>query len=393
MTSRACRRRAASGSGSSGTTEPEGDALDAFDQVVHRFGRSVGEVAVVPGGDLQSPALERAAQRANLRGSDLVREICSQFIEPSERQFLVLVAVELADRFFGVPGCAHVAVRVTGLEQVQQLGLSVFAQTFFGLGEEASDSVEGIVFVSAMAERLVLDPPPRLVELGRGQFHYMEGVGDERDLGELGGEDRFVGRGQVERAVGDGGPPGRRPSLKPVLGTFAASALHEVQQLSLADVDDRGDEVGAVVGGETDEAGLIQPQGSDRAEAVRVLDERFAIRAHGLVDGVPVALQRVGHIVDAAAGFADCPGGPTAGPIGDVHPGSSNPAVLFSPGLLRTITVDAPPSALVPEERGGDPIDGQVAVLHDHPLLHLSTHAALWATRRGGRCLYVDLEH
>jgi hypothetical protein len=48
------------------------------------------------------------------------------------------------------------------------------------------------------------------------------------------------------------------------------------------------------------------------------------------------------------------------GPIGDAHPRSINPAVLFSPGLLRTITVDAPPSALVPEERGGDPIDGQV---------------------------------
>jgi hypothetical protein len=47
----------------------------------------------------------------------------------------------------------------------------------------------------------------------------------------------------------------------------------------------------------------------------------------------------------------------------------------------------------VPEERGGDPIDGQVAVLHDHPLLHLSTHASLWSTRRGVRCLYFDLEH
>ena len=165
--------------------------------------------------------------------------------------------------------------------------------------------------------------------------------------------------------MGDGGPPGRRPSLEPVLGTLTASTLHEVQQLSLADVDDRGDEVGAVVGGETDEAGLIQPQGSDRAEAVRVLDERFTIRSHG--------------VVDAAAGFTDRPGGGAPGSIGDAHPGSSNPAVLFSPGLLRTITVHAPPSALVPEERGGDPLDGKVAVLHDHPLVHLSTHAALWA--------------
>jgi len=52
--------------------EAEGHSLDPLDQIVHRLGRAVGEVTGVPGRDLQSPALERATQRTDLRWSDLV---------------------------------------------------------------------------------------------------------------------------------------------------------------------------------------------------------------------------------------------------------------------------------------------------------------------------------
>ena len=347
----------------------------------------------VPGRDLQSPALERATQRTDLRWSDLVREIGGQLIEPGDLKFLVLVAVELSNGFLRVPGGGHIALRVTGLEQVQQLASAVFTQALLGLGEEASASIEGVVFVAAVSERLVLDPAPRLVELGRRQLDHVEGIGNEGGIGELGGEDRLVGGGQVEGAVGDGGLPGRVAVLEPLLRALTASSLDDVQELSLADVDDGGDEARAVVGGETDEAVLVEAQRGDGAEALRVLDEGCAIGQNRVVDGVPVAAQGAGHIVHAAAGFADRPGGPAPGPIGDGHARSSDPAILFGPGLLRTVAVAAAPPALVPEQCGGDTVDRQVAVLDDDALLHLGNHPAVRTPRRGGPRLDVDLKH
>ena len=84
---------------------------------------------------------------------------------------------------------------------------------------------------------------------------------------------------------------------------------------------------------------------------------------------------------------------PSARPFGDLHPRSGDPAVLLGPGLLRAVVLSATPPALVPEQRGGDPIDRKVAVLDDDALFHPGEHPAARTPLRGGPCLDVDSEH
>ncbi len=77
----------------------EGGALDAFDQVVDRFGRPVRHVGLVPGDDLVTPFADRAAETANLERHRLVCKVAHDRGNPFDSEFEIGVVVDLTDHF------------------------------------------------------------------------------------------------------------------------------------------------------------------------------------------------------------------------------------------------------------------------------------------------------
>ena len=110
--------------------------------------------------------------------------------------------VDRADHLLRVPCHAHLASRVAGFEQASELGVAAFVETFVRLGQESACPVERVVLAAPVTERLVLDPPPALVQLGVGELHEMKRVGD---LGGVG--DHRVEHGPVRARQVKGRPP------------------------------------------------------------------------------------------------------------------------------------------------------------------------------------------
>ncbi len=116
--------------------EPERDPLD---RLIRLLAASVGplrHVGSMPGGDLVLPADERAAERADLERAGLVLEIVAEPVDELDGEVGVGVVVDRADDFLGVPRHAHLAVRVAGVEQAEQLGAAVVVEPFVGLGQQ-----------------------------------------------------------------------------------------------------------------------------------------------------------------------------------------------------------------------------------------------------------------
>jgi hypothetical protein len=90
-----------SGSWRSSGITTERDSLDAFDQVVDGFGWAVGHLGVVPGCDLVGPALQGAAELANL-GRGLVLEVSCEAGDPREGGVGIAGHVNVADAFLSV---------------------------------------------------------------------------------------------------------------------------------------------------------------------------------------------------------------------------------------------------------------------------------------------------
>ena len=77
--------------------ESERCALDAFDEVVDRFGRSVGDVSLVPGNDLVAPFADGAAEATDFEGHGVVGEVAGDLGDPLGGEVRVGVVVDLAD--------------------------------------------------------------------------------------------------------------------------------------------------------------------------------------------------------------------------------------------------------------------------------------------------------
>ena len=114
-------------------------------------------VRAVRGGDLLTPSHDRAAELAKLRRALAVWEVVTQSGDELEREARVEVVVDRPPDFLGVPRHAHLAVRVAGVEEPDQLGAAVVVESFVGLGQQPTASVERIVSVAAVAEGRVLD--------------------------------------------------------------------------------------------------------------------------------------------------------------------------------------------------------------------------------------------
>jgi hypothetical protein len=96
----------------------------------------------------------------------------------------IVVVVYGSHHFLGVPGGAHFSVRVAGVEQAEQAGAVMVVEAFVGLGQQPPAPVERIALTAPMPDRLVLDPPAALIQLGVGQLAHVERVGHLHRVGQ-----------------------------------------------------------------------------------------------------------------------------------------------------------------------------------------------------------------
>jgi len=369
-------------------------ALHPLDQVVDRFGRSVADVSEVPGGDLVAPTDQRAAERSGLDGIVLVLEVVSELRHPLEGDLGIGVCVGLSDSFLRFPTGGDVPVRITSSEQTLQFLGPLVVEPLLRLGQQTPASIEGIGLPSSMTERLVLDPPAALIELGVGELADMKGVGHQGGVRHHDLEDVAIGAGQIEGAELDSIPEG--PSLfgQPPHGLGTAATRDDVEQLSGPDIDQLGREVLVVEGTDPDHEHLVESEGGDLADAILVgLEQGFAIGDDGVVHGVPVTPELAGHLVHTPGMLADLESRPPGGAGGEELSRSGDPVVLLGPAAHGAITVRAHPPALPPHQSAGTSLKGQVDEFDPRAVLHLGGHATRRAAHRSGLALDMDLAH
>ena len=111
----------------------------------------------MPVSDLGGPAADGATQLVDLGWAGFVLEVVCELEGVLESEDRSVDPVDVSDGFFGVPGCAHLAVGVTGVEEATQAGLTPVADAFVGGGEEAPYPIQRVCFAASMSEGFVLD--------------------------------------------------------------------------------------------------------------------------------------------------------------------------------------------------------------------------------------------
>ena len=133
-----------------------------------------------------------------------------------------------------------------------------------------------------------------------------------------------------------------------------------------------------MVGPLAHEQHLIEAERLDQSDALGVIiDQCLAVTKKGVVDGVPVAAQFLGDLLDAAPVLADLLGQPTTGPVGHEQARERNASINLAPTGPGTIRIGTEEPSFVPDDPRRPPVHRQVhqrdpvAVLHPrhHPTL------------------------
>ena len=160
------------------SSETEGGAFDAFDEVVHGFGTAVGDPGVVPVDDLVMPTTQGAAQPGQLRWTVTVGEVVGEFTQIGVSELGAVDVIEAAQGLVGVPRQTDLALGIACGEQTAEFGVAVFAEPFMSRNEQPSYPIERVVFAAAVTQGVVLDPAPCLVNAVVAQTDHMERVSD-----------------------------------------------------------------------------------------------------------------------------------------------------------------------------------------------------------------------
>jgi hypothetical protein len=124
---------------------------------------------------------------------------------------------------------------------------------------------------------------------------------------------------------------------------------------------------------------LVEPDRGHGPDPGGVLDQRRAVRDHGVVHGVPVTAQLAGDLGHDAALSANLQRCPPTGPVGHRQPRRSDAAVLAGPRPDRTGQLGAAPAMLVPHQPGRPTEAAQIDQLDHGAVLHPRSRAALGA--------------
>lgn len=98
----------------------------------------------MPGGYLEPPTTKGAPERTDLGGLRGVDHVFDQAVDEAKGEFCIVVGIELADGLLRVPSGRHLSFRVTGTQQPEELGPSLYFQVLVGLGEKSATTIKGI---------------------------------------------------------------------------------------------------------------------------------------------------------------------------------------------------------------------------------------------------------
>ena len=84
--------------------------------------------------DLRSPAADSTTQLVDLRWAGLALEIVGELVGVSKSNRWTVDGIDLSYGFLGVPGTAHLAVGVTGVEKATKTCPAAAADAFVGVG-------------------------------------------------------------------------------------------------------------------------------------------------------------------------------------------------------------------------------------------------------------------
>jgi len=139
------------------------------------------------------------------------------------------------------------------------------------LVKEAPAPIQRIGLAAPVAQGLVLHPPAALVELGVGQLHQVERIGDLDRVGHHGGERPCGGARQIQGGVADLLPPLLSLFLQPRRGVCTTATRNDVEELAPGDVDDLGGELLAVKGAVPGEEDFVGPRAPTMPEPLGVI--------------------------------------------------------------------------------------------------------------------------
>ncbi len=88
--------------------------------------------------------------------------------------------------------------------------------------------------------------------------------------------------------------------LEPRGGFFPTAPWHDVEELGVFHVDDRGGELGAVIRRLAKKGHLVKAQGLDHPEAIWILGQGLPVGEDSVVDGMPITAEFLRHLTGTA---------------------------------------------------------------------------------------------
>jgi hypothetical protein len=157
-----------------------------------------------------------------------------------------------------------------------------------------------------MTEGLVLDPSATLVELLVRELDQMERILDLNRVGQHRVEHRPIRTPQIQRRVRDVRPPLVAAFGEPPGRLHTTATRDNIEQLPGTHIHDRRRPRLVMARTNPHEQRLVEPQRSGCTDPVGIIDERFAIGDHRVVDRVPRAAELGSDLVDRASMTTTC---------------------------------------------------------------------------------------
>lgn len=159
----------------------------------------------------------------------------------------------------------------------------------------------------------------------------MERIGDLDGVGQHPVEHRPIRRRQIECRPLDPGPPLVVAVCEPSTGFAAVAAGHDVEELAEADIDDLGRPALHPEPALTAEQCVLESEGGDRVEPVRVVDQRRAAGFDGFRHRVSTTAKIISNLGNGEAMATDLHRRPACRASRERTPGRRNLRVLVGP--------------------------------------------------------------
>jgi len=354
--------------------QPTAGSLDLLGAEVRALRGSVRSAGPVVVQDLAAPVGERATHRPDLRHLVALAGV-DGVVKQRRRTGQLVDEIDHPHRFLRQPGAEQLVLGIADTQSSEQLLPAALVEALFAFQEQLADPKQRIVLAPSVPEGLVLDPPADLVEHPVGDANHMERVGHRLGVGEVRGEPRTVGVGQVESDDLHPPAPANRTLGTPSSQLEGASSLEEVEHPAPVEVDQDG-RVDGGVGGVGRQIGvLVDPEGAHRAHPAAVVDKRGPVEADRRPGGVPGHAVLDGDRGHRAAALADLAGHLGTGAHRE-HLAGGDAFDLLGPGLLDAAAAPTAPATLSDHQPARPSEAVQVPQLHLDAVLGLGPPAA-----------------